>query len=100
MTEDQAREIEQRLGSVEDQVNRPLLTTKQLAAVLVTVCSFIFAAGAWANSVQSSIAGIETTLLETRTDLRQLGEVAILRARIDSLNTEVERLRNRLEAAR
>ena len=98
MTDEQVREIEQRLGSVENQMNRPLLTTKQLVAVLVTACSFIFAAGSWANSVQSSIAGIESTLLETRTDLRQLGEVAILRARIDSLNTEVERLRNRLEA--
>jgi len=60
---------------------------------VVSVLSVVFAAGGWAASTHLSITSIEKTLVSMHADLKQLGDVSILRIRMETLSEEVDRLR-------
>jgi len=77
----------------------PSFNTKQLAAILIVFSGTVFAAGAWANSINQGLASNNETLVEIRADLKQLGEVAVLKAQVDNLKQQINLMQIRLDAS-
>jgi len=86
-------QLNDKLNFLESVVNRPLVSPKQMLVAVTAVLSVVFAAGGWAASTHISIVSIERTLVNMHADLKQLGDVSILRIRVETLSQEVDRLR-------
>jgi len=92
------------MSALEDRVQvieiRPLVSTRQVIVTCVALLGTVFAAGAWAqslqgkqNTLQASQATMQATLSSMATDLKQLSQVDRMQDRIDRLEKEIDVLR-------
>jgi len=76
----------------------PSFNTKQVIAILVLFFITVFSAGAWASSMQAGLKTNTETLIEIRGDLKQLGEVAVLKAQVEYLKSQINTMQIRLDS--
>lgn len=101
MTAEDLKAIEARFTRMDDRLDAgPSFNTKQIGAIVAVFAMTVFAAGAWANSIHEGLASNTATLVEIRTDLKQLGEVAVLKAQVDNLKAQINLMQLRIDATR
>lgn len=87
-----------RLEEMDQRINAgPTFNTKQMGIIIGTFAFTLFAAGAWANSIQQGLSTNNATLVDIRADLKQLGEVAVLKANVDNLKAQIVRMQEKLD---
>ena len=100
MNESETKALEAWRAKMEKRINDgPSFNTRQMGVILGTFALTLFAAGAWASSMREGLANNTAALVDIRADLKQLGEVAVLKAQVENLKSQINSMQIRLDAA-